>query len=75
MEHFQEFNLVWNGERGRQFFSKTNCRMNHQHKTSGRRTTVRRGTMGWAAYKVSKDVMLLQVFSNGSVDVLAVELK
>ncbi len=53
VEHFQEYNTVWNGEGGRVYLYQNELPYDPPTQTDW---TADDGTLGWAAYKVADDV-------------------
>jgi hypothetical protein len=53
VEHFQEYNTVWNGERGAAYFYQNELPYDPPTQADW---TADDGTLGWAAYKVADDV-------------------
>ena len=62
VEHFQEYNLVWNGERGRVYFFQNEL---PYEPPSQAEWTADDGTLGWAAYKVNDAVMEHELWCGG----------
>ncbi|CAB9520539.1 secreted protein [Seminavis robusta] len=62
VEHFQEYNLCWNGERGRVFFFQNEL---PYEPPSQAEWTADDGTLGWAAYKVSDAVTEHELWCGG----------
>jgi hypothetical protein len=62
VEHYQEYNAIWNGERGRTVMFQNELpydppdRASYQHD----------GILGWAAYKVADDVADHELWGGGS---------
>ncbi len=54
VEHFQEYNSVWNGERGRVILFQNELPYDPPSQADW---TADDGTLGWAGYKVADDVM------------------
>ena len=53
VEHFQEYNTIWNGERGRVYLYQNELPYDPPTQADW---TADDGTLGWAAYKVADDV-------------------
>ena len=53
VEHFQEYNSVWNGERGRVILFQNELPYDPPSQADW---TADDGTLGWAGYKVADDV-------------------
>lgn len=62
VEHFQEYNTVWNGERGRVVFYQNE--LPYDPPTQADWTTPD-GTLGWAAYKVGDNVKTHELWGGG----------
>lgn len=62
VEHFQEYNLVWNGDRGRVYFFQNEL---PYEPPSQEEWTANDGTLGWAAYKVNSDVAEHELWCGG----------
>ncbi len=62
VEHFQQHNTVWNGERGRVVLYQNE--LPYDAPTQADWTTPD-GTLGWAAYKVADDVRQHQLWGGG----------
>ncbi len=62
VEHFQEYNTVWNGERGRVVLYQNE--LPYDPPTQADWTTPD-GTLGWAAYKVTDQVQAHQLWGGG----------
>lgn len=62
VEHFQEYNLVWNGERGRVYFFQNEL---PYEPPSQAEWTASDGTLGWAAYKVNDAVTEHELWCGG----------
>jgi hypothetical protein len=63
VEHFQEYNTVWNGERGRVVLYQNE--LPYDPPTQADWTTPD-GTLGWAAYKVADDVTTHRLWGGGA---------
>ncbi len=53
VEHFQEYNTIWNGERGRVYLYQNELPYDPPTQADW---TADDGTLGWAAYKIADDV-------------------
>lgn len=62
VEHFQEYNLVWNGERGRVYFFQNEL---PYEAPSQAEWMADDGTVGWAAYKVNESVTEHELWCGG----------
>ncbi len=62
VEHFQEYNTIWNGERGRVVLYQNE--LPYDPPTQADWTTPD-GTLGWAGYKVAADVKEHQLWGGG----------
>lgn len=62
VEHFQEHNVIWNGEAGRVFFFQNE--LPYDPPTQADWTTPD-GTLGWAAYKVNDSVTTHELWAGG----------
>lgn len=62
VEHFQQYNVVWNGERGRVYFFQNE--LPYEPKNQGD-WTASDGTLGWAAYKVDESVKKHELWAGG----------
>jgi hypothetical protein len=62
VEHYQQYNVIWNGERGRTVFFQNELpydpptQADYQHD----------GVLGWAAYKVADDVRTHELWGGGA---------
>ncbi|MGB7983222.1 MAG: hypothetical protein WCF36_20775, partial [Candidatus Nanopelagicales bacterium] len=63
VEHFQEYNTVWNGERGRVVFYQNELPYDPPSQADWMADD---GTLGWAAYKVADDVRRHQLWGGGA---------
>lgn len=62
VEHFQEHNVVWNGERGRVYFFQNELPYDPPSQADW---TTPDGTLGWSAYKVNDDVKEHELWAGG----------
>ena len=62
VEHYQEYNVVWNGERGRVLFFQNELPYDPPDQAS----YAHDGVLGWAAYKVADDVQTHELTAGGS---------
>ena len=62
VEHYQEYNVVWNGERGRVLFFQNELPYDPPDQAS----YAHDGVLGWAAYKVADDVETHELTAGGS---------
>jgi len=62
VEHYQEYNLVWNGERGRVYFFQNEL---PYEPPSQEEWMADDGAIGWAAYKVNDDVVEHELWNGG----------
>ena len=62
VEHFQEFNTIWNGEDGHVVLYQNELPYDPPSQAEWTRPD---GTLGWAGYKVSDDVRRHQLFGGG----------
>jgi hypothetical protein len=62
VEHYQKYNVVWNGERGRTVFFQNELPYDAPDQASWRHQK----TNGWAAYKVSDTVKTHEAWGLGS---------
>jgi hypothetical protein len=62
VEHFQEYNTIWNGERGRVYLYQNE--LPYDPPTQADWTTPD-GTLGWAAYKVADHVETHELWGGG----------
>jgi len=63
VEHFQEHNVVWNGEGGRVFFFQSELAYDPQSQQDWMSSD---GKMGWAAYKVNGSVQTHELWGAGA---------
>ncbi|MDQ6658808.1 MAG: adenylyl cyclase [Actinomycetota bacterium] len=62
VEHFQKYNVVWNGERGKTIFFQNELPYDPPNQAAWRHGDV----LGWAAYKVNNSVRTHQLWGGGS---------
>jgi hypothetical protein len=62
VEHYQEYNVVWNGERGRTVFFQNELPYDPPNQAAWQHD----GVLGWAAYKVADDVEQHELWGGGS---------
>lgn len=62
VEHYQEHNLIWNGERGRTVLFQNELPYDPPNQAAWQHD----GILGWAGYKVSDDVATHQLWGGGS---------
>jgi hypothetical protein len=62
VEHFQEYNLIWNGERGRVYFFQSEL---VYETPSQEEWMADDGAVGWAAYKVNDAVTTHELWCGG----------
>jgi len=62
VEHYQEFNTIWNGERGEVVLYQNELPYDPPSQTDWTRPD---GTLGWAGYKVADDVRRHQLYGGG----------
>ena len=63
VEHFQEYNTIWNGERGEVYLYQNELPYDPPTQADW---TADDGTLGWAAYKVADDVETHELWGAGS---------
>ena len=63
VEHFQEYNTIWNGERGRVVLYQNELPYDPPSQADW---TADDGTLGWAAYKVADDVKKHHLWGGGA---------
>lgn len=63
VEHYQQYNVIWNGERGHVFFFQNE--LPYEPRTQ-EDWTADDGTLGWAAYKVSDAVKEHELWAGGA---------
>ena len=62
VEHYQQYNVVWNGENGRTVFFQNELPYDPPNQAAWQHD----GTLGWAAYKVSDGVRTHQLWGGGA---------
>jgi len=62
VEHYQQYNVIWNGERGRTVMFQNELPYDPPDQASYQHD----GTLGWAAYKVADDVAEHELWGGGS---------
>ena len=62
VEHFQQYNVVWNGERGTTVFFQNELPYDAPNQAAWQHGS----TLGWAAYKVADDVRTNELWGGGS---------
>lgn len=62
VEHYQEHNVIWNGERGRTVLFQNELPYDPPNQAAWQHD----GILGWAGYKVSDDVATHQLWGGGS---------
>jgi hypothetical protein len=62
VEHYQQYNVIWNGERGRTVFFQNELPYDPPNQAAWQHD----GILGWAAYKVADDVRTHQLSGGGS---------
>ncbi len=62
VEHYQEFNTIWNGERGEVVLYQNELPYDPPSQADWTRPD---GTLGWAGYKVADDVRRHQLYGGG----------
>ena len=62
VEHFQEYNTIWNGERGRVYLYQNELPYDPPTQADW---TADDGTLGWAGYKVADDVETHELWGGG----------
>jgi hypothetical protein len=62
VEHYQEYNVVWNGQRGRVFFFQNELPYDPPTQDDWKADD---GTLGWAGYKVTSKVTNHQLIGGG----------
>jgi hypothetical protein len=61
VEHYQEYNLIWNGEHGKVYFFQNEL----PYEPSQAQWTADDGTLGWAGYKVNEAVTEHELWCGG----------
>jgi hypothetical protein len=62
VEHFQQYNVVWNGERGKTVFFQNELPYDAPNQAAWQHD----GVLGWAAYKVADNVKTHELWGAGS---------
>lgn len=62
VEHYQHYNVIWNGERGRVYFFQNELPYDPPTQKDW---TADDGTLGWAAYKVADNVLEHDLWCGG----------
>jgi len=62
VEHYQQYNVIWNGENGRTVFFQNELPYDPPNQAAWQHD----GILGWAAYKVSDGVQTHQLWGGGS---------
>lgn len=62
VEHFQQYNVVWNGERGKTVFFQNELPYDAPNQSAWQHD----GLLGWAAYKVANNVKTHELWGGGS---------
>jgi hypothetical protein len=62
VEHYQQYNVVWNGERGRTVFFQNELPYDPPNQAAWRHD----GVLGWAAYKVAHRVRAHELWGGGA---------
>ena len=62
VEHFQQYNVVWNGERGKTVFFQNELPYDAPNQAAWQHD----GVLGWAAYKVADNVKTHELWGGGS---------
>jgi hypothetical protein len=62
VEHYQEYNVIWNGENGRTVFFQNELPYDPPNQAAWQHD----GVLGWAAYKVADDVETHELWGGGS---------
>jgi hypothetical protein len=62
VEHYQQYNVIWNGERGRTVFFQNELPYDAPNQAAWSHD----GEPGWAAYKVADDVATHELWGGGS---------
>lgn len=62
VEHYQEYNVIWNGENGRTVLFQNELPYDPPNQAAWQHD----GVLGWAAYKVADDVTMHEVWGGGS---------
>jgi hypothetical protein len=62
VEHYQQYNVIWNGERGRTIFFQNELPYDPPNQAAYQHD----GVLGWAAYKVADNVTQHELWGGGS---------
>jgi hypothetical protein len=62
VEHYQQYNVIWNGERGRTVFFQNELPYDPPNQAAYQHD----GVLGWAAYKVADDVRTHELWGGGA---------
>ncbi|WP_432829975.1 adenylyl cyclase [Dactylosporangium sp. CA-092794] len=62
VEHYQQYNVIWNGERGKTIFFQNELPYDPPNQAAWQHN----GVLGWAAYKVSDRVRTHELWGGGS---------
>ena len=62
VEHYQQYNVIWNGERGRTVFFQNELPYDPPNQAAWQHD----GVLGWAAYKVADSVKTHELWGGGS---------
>ena len=62
VEHYQEYNVIWNGENGRTVFFQNELPYDPPNQAAWQHD----GVLGWAAYKVADNVRTHELWGGGS---------
>ena len=62
VEHYQKYNVIWNGERGRTIFFQNELPYDAPNQAAWQHD----GSLGWAAYKVADTVKSNELWGGGS---------
>ena len=62
VEHYQEYNVIWNGENGRTVFFQNELPYDPPNQAAWQHD----GVLGWAAYKVADDVRTHELWGGGA---------
>jgi hypothetical protein len=62
VEHYQKYNVIWNGENGKTIFFQNELPYDPPNQAAWQHN----GVLGWAAYKVANDVKTHELWGGGS---------
>ena len=62
VEHYQQYNVIWNGEHGRTVFFQNELPYDPPNQAAWQHD----GVLGWAAYKVADDVRTHELWGGGA---------